>query len=68
MLLLCMAVKHSDNEHFIEAILSLSDDVQFDLKYFIESTLEQIDNGKFSSGGFTLGMTLCGDCLTLMIL
>ena len=56
MLLLCVAVKHSENEKFIEAILSLPDDVQFDLKYFIESTLDQIDSGKITSGGLTLGM------------
>ena len=55
MLLLCMAVKHSENETFIEAILSLPDDVQFDLKFFIEATLEQIDNGRLSSGDFRLG-------------
>ena len=55
MLLLCMAVKHSDNENFIDAVLSLLDDVQFDLKYFIEGTLEQVDNGTFALEDFILG-------------
>lgn len=54
-LLLCVAVKHSDNEHFIGTILSFPDDVQYDLKYFIEATLEQLDNGGLSSGDFILG-------------
>ena len=54
-LLLCVAVKHSDNEHFIETILSFPDDVQYDLKYYIEATLEQLDNGRLSSGDFILG-------------
>ena len=54
-LLLCMAVKHSENENFIGAILSFPDDVQYDLKYFIEATLEQIDNGGLSLGDFILG-------------
>lgn len=54
MLLLCAAVKHSKNENFIEAIRSLPDNVQFDLKYFIEATLGQIDNGGFVSGAFVL--------------
>ena len=57
MLLLCMAVKQSENENFIEMILSLPNDVQFDLKYFIETTMEQIDNGNLSSGDFALGGT-----------
>ena len=60
MLLLCMAVKHGENESFIEAILSLPDDVQFGLKYFIETGLEQIDNGRLFSGDFVLGKTYNG--------
>ena len=55
MLLLCMTVKQSDNEHFIETILSFPDGVQHDLKYFIEATLEQIDNGVLCSGDIILG-------------
>lgn len=55
MLLLCMAVKHNENENFIEAIRLLPDNVQFDLKYFIETTLDQIDAGGFASGVFILG-------------
>lgn len=50
-----MAVKHSNNENFIATILSLPDDVQFDLKFFIETTLEQVDSGKIASGDFILG-------------
>lgn len=50
-----MAVKQSENENFIETIRSLPDDVQFDLKYFIEVTLEQVDSGRLSSGDFVLG-------------
>ena len=54
-LLLCMAVKQSDNEHFIETILCFPDDVQHNLRYFIEATLEQIDNGVLCSGDIILG-------------
>ena len=53
--MLCAAVKYSENGSFIEAIRSLPESVQFDLKYFIETTLEQVDNGNLSSGVFTLG-------------
>jgi len=57
-LMLCAAVKCSENGSFIEAIRSLPENVQFDLKEFIETTLEQVDNGNLSSGVFTLGKTL----------
>jgi len=50
-----MTVKHNKNETFIEVIRSLPDNVQFDLKYFIETTLDQIDAGGFASGVFILG-------------
>ena len=50
-----MAVKHSENENFIEAILTFPNDVKFDLKYFIETAMEQIDSGGLTSGDFVLG-------------
>ena len=58
MLILCAAVKYSENGLFIEAIRSLPESVQFDLKDFIEVTLEQVDNGSLLSGVFTLGRSL----------
>ena len=48
MLLLCMAVKQSETFCF-------PDDVQRNLRYFIEATLEQIDNGVLCSGDIILG-------------
>ena len=58
MLILCAAVKYSENGLFIEAIRSLPESVQFDLKDFIEVALEQVDNGSLLSGVFTLGRSL----------
>ena len=52
-----MAVQ-SDNKPFIEAILYFPEDVQYDLKYFIEATLEQMANGVLCSGDIILSRSL----------
>jgi len=62
-LMLCAAVKCSENKSFIEAIQSLPENVQFDLKDFIETALEQVDNGSLSLGVFTLDKALGNCCL-----
>lgn len=56
MLLLCFSVQKKPNDDIIAGILSLSTEVQLDLKFFIESTIAQVKSHAISAGTFQSGI------------